>query len=64
MRMQVMTGQMRLVSMPHDLLGLAGDKLVGHFRDVLRVAGLFDTETDPHEDKEEDHDRRRRSALR
>jgi hypothetical protein len=38
---------------PHDLLGLASDELVDHFRKVLCVAGLLDAE--PQANQEEEH---------
>ena len=37
-------GQMGIVAVAHDLFSLIVDELMGHFRELLGGAGLFDAE--------------------
>src|ERR1035438_2061168 len=47
-------GKIPLVTMAHDLLGLAVDELVHDFGEMLRVGRFFDAEPEPDRDEEED----------
>ena len=45
---------MRIVAVAHDLFGLIVDELMGHFREMLVGARLFDAEPGADEEEEED----------